>query len=272
MNDNQGSVPQSSLRDFIYLDLELVGSYLEQLVGGIPHEAQISREYQAGGEAGLNVSLFHVNVQGGGTRSYAENQTIHWDRYARLEEQLYKACKLTELKESQLTTESIEPHILFLFDGMASFEPDWSNWSSGISLAKIIIDKLHQLNSAETLGNTQPDANGMVPMLVGPSGNPLIALQKDMLSELLPNNLPEEPPQEIRGLFKPVGVTVTLRVKSSNQIISLKGNASLRHFTPHRVDRYVLRPGKEHVNVLGLVTERKSTKAQFTPLAIFVKV
>ncbi len=272
MSENKVLSPQEFLRDFIYLDLALVGSYLEQLIGGMPHGAQISHENQAGGDTGVNVSLFHLNLHAGGARSYTENQTIYWDRYARLEDELRKRRKLTELKSSEATKESIEPHLLFLFAGPASFEPDWSNWSSGISLAKIIIDKLRQLNALEAAGQVQPDANGMVPMLLGPGGNPIVALQKDVLSELLPHDLPKEPPISMQRLFKPVGVRVRLKVGSLGKKITLEGNASLLHFTPHRVDRYVSGRAKEDVNVLGLVTERDRNAAQFTPLAIFVKV
>ncbi len=272
MKKQQITSPQKFLRDFIYLDIALVNSYLEQLTGGVPHAAQITREYQAGANAGVNVSLFHLNLEGGGARSYAENQTIYWDRYARLEKELRKNCKLVELKSSEQIVTNIEPHTLFLFSGSVLFNPDWSNWSSGISLAKIIIDKLRQLNDLEAKGQVQPDANGMVPMLLGPGGNPVVTLQKDMLSELLPHDLPNKPPSSIQRLMKPVGVNVSLKVGSLGKSITLEGNAALQHFTPHRVDRLVAGPAKEDVFVLGLVTERVRNSAQFSPLAIFVKI
>ena len=74
----QAAVRQEVLRDFIYLDVALVSTYLEQLTGGVPQEARVSRESRSGGEAGLNMSLFHINMQGGGSQGYQENQTIYW--------------------------------------------------------------------------------------------------------------------------------------------------------------------------------------------------
>jgi len=53
------------------------------------------------------------------------------------------------------------PILFFIFNGGTLFEPDWSDWRAGVSLAKIIIDKLHQMNAIEALSQAQVDANGM---------------------------------------------------------------------------------------------------------------
>jgi len=260
---------QTYLRDFICLDLALVSSYLEQLIGGVPQEAQVSHEQHAGGEVNV-LSLFHVNLQGG--RGYAENQTIYWARYARLEDELRKLGKLVELTASKPTDARILPHTLFIFNGGTLFEPDWSDWRAGVSLAKIIIDKLHQMNAIEALSQAQVDANGMVPMLLGPGGNPVLALQKDMLSQILPDSLPSEPPISIRRLFKPAGVRITFRVGSGKEQVRFEGVTVLQNFTPHRIDRCIAGPAQEDVHVLGLITEVKGDSVQFVPLAAFVKV
>ncbi len=259
------------LRDFIYLDLALVGSYLEQLIGGLPYEAKISREQQAGGDAGVNVALFHVDLKGGGTRGYAENQTIQWATYARLEDELRKANKLLDFTSSAKTFR-VEPHVIFLFKGVTKLEPDWADWNSGISLAKIVIDKLNQLGAIESMNQAQPDENGMVPMLLGPGGNAIVALQKNALSELLPKNLPKEPPSSIRRLFKPTAVRVTFPINVGKEKIEFEGSASLHNFTPHRLNRYTGTSAQDDVNVLGLVTEIIGSVLRFVPLAIFVKL
>jgi len=261
-----------ALRDFIYLDVALVSSYLEQLAGGIPQEAQVSHGYTAGGDAGVSMSLFHINVQGGGSWGYRENQTIYWDRYARLENVLRSAGKLVDTVEEGMAAASLKPHAIFLASGVASFEPDWSNWQSGISMAKLVIDKVRQLNALEAVEQAQPDSSGMVPMLYEPGGKPVVTVRKDVLSQVLPSNLPQEPPENIRRLFKPVGVKMVLEESTSDQRVTLEGIASLEHFTPHRVQRYLLGPLEEEVHALGLVTQREGTMAQFIPLAIFVKI
>ena len=262
---------QNYLRDFIYLDLALVSSYLEQLVGGLPYEAEVSQEKRVGGDSGINLALFHVNLQGGGARSSTENQMIFWARYARLEDELRKANKLVELTGLKNIAQ-LKPHILFLFSGATWFEPDWSGWNSGMSLAKIIIDKFRQLGALEALNQAQPDINGMVPMLLGPGGNPIVALQKDALSELLPSDLPLEPPANIRRLFKPTAVSISFELESCKKQLKFEGSASLQNFTPHRIERCIVSSIQEDVDVLGLVTECKGNVFQFVPLAIFVKV
>ena len=141
-----------------------------------------------------------------------------------------------------------------------------------MSLAKMIIDKLHQINALEAMSQVQPDVNGMVPMLLGPGGNPIVALQKDVLSEVLPNNLPKEPPNSIRRLFKPTAVRIAFSVESCEEQLKFEGCASLQNFTPHRVERCIVSPTQEDVNVLGLVTEREDNVFRFVPLAMFVKV
>jgi hypothetical protein len=64
------------LRDFIYLDVDLVSSYLEQLTGGTPNSAEISRENHVGGTGGVNLSLLQLQLDGGGRKGYRENQTV----------------------------------------------------------------------------------------------------------------------------------------------------------------------------------------------------
>ena len=98
----------------------------------------------------------------------------------------------------------------------------------------------------------------------------MVTLQKDMLAEILPNNLPKEPPSSVRRLFKPTVVKITFPIKSGEK--QFEGSASLHSFTPHRVNRYVGSSAQEDVNVLVLVTEQKGTVFQFVPLAIFVKI
>lgn len=260
---------QTYLRDFICLDLALVSSYLEQLIGGVPNGAQVSQEQHSGGEVNV-ISLVHINSQGG--RGYTENQTIYWARYDRLENKLREIGKLTELTALKPPDVPIIPHVLFLFNGGTSFEPDWSDWRAGVSLAKIIIDKLRQMNAIESLSQAQADINGMVPMLLGPGGTPVLALQKDVLSQLLPDSLPSEPPVSIRRLFKPAAVRITFCVGSGKEQLRFEGSAALNNFTPHRIDRCIVGPAQEDVHVLGLITEVKGDSVQFIPLAAFVKV
>jgi hypothetical protein len=267
------ATPRSGiLRDFIYLDVPLVSTYLEQLTGGVPQEASVSREYRGSGEAGLSMSLFHIDLQGGGSRGYQENQTIYWDRYARLEKELRNAGKLIDFVGTEPSTAALKPNAIFLISGHALLEPDWSTWQSGISLAKLIIDKLRQLSALEAAQQEQPDANGMVPMLYEPDGKAVIMVRKDALSQLLPDSLPNKPPDNIRSLFKPSGVKIVLHVGVPHEEVLLEGNASLQHFTPHRVGTYLLGPVEDDIHVLGLVRQRNEAVVQFIPLAVFVRI
>ncbi len=261
-----------SLRDFIYLDVVLVSSYLEQLTGGVPQEARVSREYRGGGEAGVSMPLFQLNVQGGGKWGYQENQTIYWDRYARLEKELRDASKLTELVDTKLATVVLKPNSFFLLNGCASFAPDWSNWQSSMSMIELVIDKLRQLGALEAAQQEQPDASGMVPMLYEPDGRAVVMVRKDALSQLIPGKLPNKPPNNIRRLFKPAGVKIILHVGTLDTQVVLEGNASLQHFTPHRIERYLFSPAEEDVHILGFVTQRKGAMIQFVPLSVFVRM
>lgn len=260
------------LRDFIYLDVVLVSSYLEQLTGGVPQEARVSQEYRGGGQAGVNMPLFQLNVQGGGSWGYQENQTIYWDRYARLEEELRDAGKLVEVVGTEPSTADLKPNTIFLVSGCALFEPDWSNWQSGMSMAKLVIDKLRQVSALEVAQQEQPNASGMVPLLYEPSGEAVVMVKKDALSQLIPDNLPNEPPNNIRRLFKPSGIKIVLHIGISDAQVALEGIALLQHFTPHQVERYLLGRVEEDIHVLGLVRQRKGATVQFIPLSVFVRI
>jgi len=264
--------PSHALRDFIYLDVVLVSSYLEQLTGGVPYGAEISREYHGGGEAGVNMPLFQVSIEGGGSRGYRENQTIYWDRYARLEKALRDAAKLVDLTREAGAPATLKANTIFLAAGRASLEPDWSLWQSGISMAKIVFQKLQQLSALEAIQQTQPDESGMVPMLYGPEGTAVVMVKQDALSQLFKDKLPDEPPNKLRPLFKPSGVIIRLHLGDPENAFVLDGYAGLEHFTPHRAKPYLLGPVQEDIHILGLVRQVQGNSVQFIPLAAFVMV
>lgn len=266
-------VPGSNiLRDFIYLDVALVSSYLEQPTGGVPYAAEVSREYHGGGEAGLSMSLVQVKLEGGGSRGYRENQTIFWARYARLEKVLRDAGKLTDLTQEAASPAGLRANMIFLAAGQASLEPDWSNWQSGVSMAKLAIQKLQQLSAFEAVQQAQPDETGMVPMLYGPEGAAIVMVKQDALSQLLKEELPDEPPDKIRRLFKPSGVIMRLPLGDPRSPVVLEGTGALEHFTPHRIAPYLLGPVQEDIHLLGLVRQKEGDVVRFIPLAAFAGV
>jgi len=264
--------PPHALRDFIYLDVVLVSSYLEQLTGGVPYGAEISREYRGGGEAGVSMPLFQVKIEGGGSRGYRENQTIYWDRYARLEKALRDTGKLVDLTLEAGAPATLKANTIFLAAGRASLEPDWSGWQSGVSMAKIVFQKLQQLSALEAIQQAQPDESGMVPMLYGPGGTAVVMVKQDALSQLFKDKLPDEPPDKLRPLFKPSGVIIWLHLGDPENAVVLEGYAGLEHFTPHRVKPYLLDPVQEDIHILGLVRQVQGNSVRFIPLAAFATV
>lgn len=270
----QGNVVPGShiLRDFVYLDVPLVSSYLEQLTGGMPYGAEVSREYHGGGEAGLSMPLVQVKLEGGGSRGYRENQAIYWARYARLEEALRETGKLIDLTEETTSPATLRADAVFLAVGHTSLEPDWANWQSGVSLVKLVFQKLRQLGAFEAVQQAQPDETGMVPMLYGPEGTAVVMVRQDAVSQLFKDKLPDKPPVEIRRLFKPSAVTVRLTLGDPGNAVMLEASGDLEHFTPHRIAPYLLGPVHEDMHVLGLVRQREKDAVRFIPLAVFATV
>ena len=217
------------------------------------------------------MSLFQVKVEGGSTRGYKENQTIYWDRYSRLEKALRDTSKLKDLTQETTIPANVKPNTIFLAAGSATLEPDWSNWQSGISIAKFAVEKLQQLSASETTQQAEVDESGMMPILYGPSGTPTYTIRQDVLKHLFKDEPPDEPPDKIRSLLRPSSVIIRLTLSGTENII-LEGHADLEHFTPHRIAPYILDPVQENIHILGLARQCDGPVVRFIPLAAFVNV
>jgi len=101
--------PKIQLKDFIYLDIDHVKSFVAQLYEGVPETfEEISGKEKGGtGEAGVDI-LGIIKLGGGGSilyqKSTTETRSVHRYLYTLLEQKLMKLDKLIEI-DSNFPTE-----------------------------------------------------------------------------------------------------------------------------------------------------------------------
>lgn len=105
--------PEIQLKDFIYLDIDRIKSFVAQLYEGVPEEfEEISGKEKGGtGEAGVDI-LGLIKVGGGGSilyqKSTTETKSVHRYLYTLFEQKLMKLDKLIKI-DANFPTEQWKP-------------------------------------------------------------------------------------------------------------------------------------------------------------------
>lgn len=269
------SVVTKILRHFLYLNVELVGAFLEQLEGGKLQITESISESRRHIQGGVNVSLLQLGGGGESLTGYKETKTIYYDLYNRLEDALRNEKKLIDLTISVEGMEHrIEENQFFLAHGAMTFTPGWAAWQSiGYILGKINewIGQQQTLSLGQQIPQVSPPgelADG-TRSLVLPNNRPIILLPQPTQINVLPK-LPDKPPEEIRALVKPEVIEITLQIPKIN--LNFLGSGFLKHFTDDRVSELTSGKKTYRAYVMGLISELSEDRIHFTPMAIFVVI
>jgi hypothetical protein len=213
-----------------------------------------------------------LQLDGGGRKGYRENQTIYWSRYERLEKSLLDADILVDLTKDTSLVRNLEPNMIFLASGHAYFEPDWSNWQSGVSMIGLVSEFISQLGALNAPQQPPPNETGVVPASDGLEVKNIVNVDQAGLSQLVKAIPVSEPPQTVRRLFKPAAVNIRISLGESRDLCTLESSCALEHFTPHRLQPYLMETIEEDIYVLGLVRQREDKLLRFIPLTLSVCV
>lgn len=263
------------LRHFLYLDVELVGAFLEQLEGGKVRVTESTTEAKKYVQGGLNIALMQLG--GGGTHSTSqrETKTIYYDLYNRLENVLRNEKKLVDLSSSRKNEANrIKENQFFLAYGTLTFSPEWSNWKSvGYVLGKIN-DWMVQLQASEqeqqhqAVSLNQQVVDG-ARSLVLPDSRPVILLAPPPKVNVFPS-LPEEPPEQLRPLVKPEEIQINIDLPDRQ--LKLVGSGFLENFGRDRIAELSTGPRVYNTYAMGLTSDLCEDYVRFTPLAIFIVI
>jgi len=264
-----------TLRYFLYLDVELVGAFLEQLEGGKIQTTEYSSETKQNIQGGLNIALMQLGGGGGKTTTHKETRTVYYDLYNRLETALRSERKLidyTNLKK--ITKTQIKENSFFLAQGNINFSPNWSNWQSMGYILNKINEWLAGIQTSETeqqvreaVQNNQL-AEG-VRSIVVPNKNPVIVLPAIPPNSILPT-LPDEPPKQIRSLVKPEIIKMELSIPERNLII--KATGSLDNFASEQMPELFTSQNVRTAYMMGLSSDVCIDSVDAIPMAIFTTI
>jgi len=265
-------MPVKVLRHFLYLDVELVGAFLEQLEGGKVRVTETTKESGKYVQGGLNIALMQLGGGGTGTTSYKETKTVYYDLYNRLENALRNTKKLVDLSTPLKKLNEVRENQSFLLHGKLTFSPVWSSWkSTGYVLSKIN-EWLAQLQASEQEQLPMSQDQGLIDAtrsLIMPNNRPVIFIAPPQITQVLPT-LPDEPPEQLRTMIKPEQVNISLDVPDKK--LRLVGSGFLENFAKERITELSNGTKELHAHMMGLTTELSARSIHFTPIAIFLVI
>jgi hypothetical protein len=265
-------MPVKVLRHFLYLDVELVGAFLEQLEGGKVRVTETTKESGKYVQGGLNIALMQLGGGGTGTTSHKETKTVYYDLYNRLEDTLRNTKRLVDLSTSLKKLNEVKENQFFLLHGKLTFSPVWSSWkSTGYVLSKIN-EWLAQLQASEQEQLPMSQDQGLVDAtrsLITPNNRPVIFIAPPQRTQVLPT-LPDEPPEQLRTMIKPEQVNISLDV--TDKKLRLVGSGFLENFAKERITELSNGTKELHAHMMGLTTELSAGSIHFTPIAIFLVI
>lgn len=253
-----------ALRYFLYLNVDLVGAFLEQLEGGRIQATESVTEGRQNIQGGVNIALVHLGGSGERLTGYRETKTIYYDLYNRLENGLRTQHKLIDLTISRKkSAHKLGGNQFFLAHGAVTFIPEWSSWKS---LGYILTKFSEWIAQLQPLPQEQQDQ--AVP-LHHELTNGAQGLGPPTQVNALPK-LPDEPPEEIRSLIKPESINIALNVPE--EPCKFTGSALLKHFTEDHTIELSSGQKTHRVFVMGLTSELSQEWIRFIPIAMFATV
>jgi hypothetical protein len=264
-----------TLRYFLYLDVGLVGAFLEQLEGGKIQTTEYSYETEQKVQGGLNIALMQIGGSGNRSTSHKETRTVFYDLYNRLEKALRSEHKLKDLSNLKNKSKiNIEENCFFIARGCITFSPNWSNWQSMGYILNKVNEWLAGMQSSETDQQIQEAAQKNqltegVGNIVLPNKNPIIQLPPIPLGSLLPK-LPDEPPKEIRSLIKPETIDIELSIPGRN--LNIKATGSLDNFAVEQMPALYTGQKLLTAYIMGLSSIVSGESIDSLPIAIFTTI
>lgn len=255
------------MRHFLYLNVELVGAFLEQLEGGKVQVTESVSESRKHLQGGINIPLLQFGARGERLTGHRETKTIYYYLYNRLETALRNEGKLID----SLDLGKVGENQFFLGNGIVTFTPRWSDWNS----LKYIFSKLNEwgrqqqrLLSEQQVQTTPPyqEITNVTRNLASSDNRPIIPLTQNSALPMLP----DEPPEEIRPLIKPEAIDIILGVPEMHR--KFVGSAFLEHFTGDCISELTRGEMTRKAFAMGLTGELSENWIRFTPMAIFVVI
>lgn len=260
------------LRHFLYLDVELVGAFLEQLEGGKVRVTETTKETEKSVQGGLNIALMQLGGGATGSTSHKETKTVYYDLYNRLEDALRNTKKLFDMATPLTKKNEIKENQFFLLNGVLALNPIWLNWkSTGYVLSKIN-EWLAQLQASEQEQQPVSPDQGLIDAtrsLIMPNNRPVIFITPPQRTQILPT-LPDDPPEQLRTIVKPEEINISMDIPGSK--LKLIGSGFLENFAKERISELSNGAKEIRAHVMGLTTELSAKSIHFTPIAIFLVI